>query len=471
MTDAAPLFRQADFPARIERKLRRKLSQTTLTSGTLLTVCLLTPELTFHHSPALQPPWFLLRHPTTDHYLLGLGIAHRLTANGQGRLQRLADRFDQCSQHWLQLCDREIETKPVAFVGFAFSEDDPMQNNWQELPNAGLFFPELLFKDQGYGQRSLSFTTLATPFSDKITILKQWMRRLDQLINALDQHPKHSGRQITADAVKPHPGNEQWLQLARDAIATIQHNDTEKIVPSRRLSVTFDKPFEPANLLPILDRLYPDCTLFGLNLGHRLLTAATPERLVRRQRDQIICDAIGGTISLSGQFKQDQLLSRQLQSDPKTQAEHALVIKGIHAALKPLCTKVELPEQPAVIRLRHLQHLWTEIRGELKPGSSLLEIASHLHPTPAVNGLPSKAAKEWLAKHEPGHRGWYTGAAGWIDADGDGEIAVLLRCTLLDEQRAELFAGAGITADSNPMAELEETNLKMQTMLEALEKA
>ena len=153
----------------------------------------------------------------------------------------------------------------------------------------------------------------------------------------------------------------------------------------------------------------------------------------------------------------------------KAQHEHSLVVDSIQSALAPLCRELALPDTPAVVKLRNLQHLWTGIKGTLRSGVSLLDAARRLHPTPAVAGTPTATACRWLQDHENLARGWYSGIVGWLQPNGDGELSVLLRCAVLQGRSAELFAGAGIVADSDPQAELQETEIKLRAMLEAMQ--
>ena len=101
----------------------------------------------------------------------------------------------------------------------------------------------------------------------------------------------------------------------------------------------------------------------------------------------------------------------------------------------------------------------------------LVDLAARLHPTPAVGGVPTHAALEWLTAHGETARGWYTGSVGWLTPEGDGEFAVVLRCAMLHGNRADLFAGAGIVAGSSPASEFDETELKFQALLDALTEA
>jgi menaquinone-specific isochorismate synthase len=152
----------------------------------------------------------------------------------------------------------------------------------------------------------------------------------------------------------------------------------------------------------------------------------------------------------------------------KDRHEHRLVVGWIEEALGALCETLDVPAEPRRMTLGKLQHLWTPIAGTLNEGADLLQAAQRLHPTPAVAGLPLSAARAVLDELGETRSGWYTGATGWINRAGDGELAVVLRCALLNGYMAELAAGGGIVAASQPDAEFAETELKLQTMLDAL---
>ena len=144
------------------------------------------------------------------------------------------------------------------------------------------------------------------------------------------------------------------------------------------------------------------------------------------------------------------------------------MVDAIVRRLEPLCESLRVAERPSVRELKDVLHLHTEIRGELAGDRHVLDLVEMLHPTPAVGGVPTAAAVEWIREHETHARGWYAAPVGWFDADGDGELMVALRSCVLAGDRAWLWAGAGIVADSDPIAELAETALKEQALLGAL---
>ncbi len=136
--------------------------------------------------------------------------------------------------------------------------------------------------------------------------------------------------------------------------------------------------------------------------------------------------------------------------------------------LELVCDELKVDAEPWLLRLANVQHLATSLRGELVRPLSALEIAGKLHPTAAVCGVPSTDALAIIRSYEGFDRGRYAGPVGWMDARGDGEVAIALRCAEIDGSRARLFAGNGIVADSDPDEELAETKLKLRAMQNAM---
>ena len=161
--------------------------------------------------------------------------------------------------------------------------------------------------------------------------------------------------------------------------------------------------------------------------------------------------------------------ARALRDSGKDAFEHAFVVDSIAHALAPLCTDLEIPERPSLTSTREMWHLGTRIRGRISdPRTTALDLALAVHPTPAVCGTPTDEARRLIAGIE-GPRGFYAGAIGWSDADGDGDWMVSIRCAEIDADRrgAIAWAGGGIVADSDPDAEVAETGAKLRTVLRA----
>jgi isochorismate synthase len=220
----------------------------------------------------------------------------------------------------------------------------------------------------------------------------------------------------------------------------------------------------------------PDCTTFAVPelepgrpepVGE--LVGATPELLVAKRGREVLAIPLAGSAPRYGDPERDAASAAGLLASRKDREEHALVVEDVAAALEPLCEALDHPHEPEPLGTANVWHLSTPFRGRLRSSvRSVLDLVAALHPTAAVGGSPREAARAALAELEPIDRGWYAGPVGWVDADGDGRWAIALRCAELTGTTARVFAGAGIVADSDPAAELEETERKFRALLDAL---
>lgn len=263
-------------------------------------------------------------------------------------------------------------------------------------------------------------------------------------------------------ATRPH---EEWLAVIAAAVAAIGHGPLRKVVLAREVTVEANRPIRPVDVLRRLRALYPSCMLFSVG-G---FVGASPELLVARSGDGVRAQPMAGTIPRSGDPVVDARLAAALLASAKDRQEHALVVDEVAAALGPFCASLDVPSTPSIVPLRNVSHLGTLLTGRLTPGApSALGLARHLHPTPAVAGTPTPDALAYIAAVEGLDRGRYAGPVGWVDARGDGEWAVGVRSAEIAGTRARLYAGVGVVADSDPEAELAETQLKLQALLAAV---
>jgi isochorismate synthase EntC len=161
-------------------------------------------------------------------------------------------------------------------------------------------------------------------------------------------------------------------------------------------------------------------------------------------------------------------LARALDTRAKDRSEQGVVVRHLLETLGAVCGTLEAPETPEVMRLPHLLHLRTRVRGLAREGANVLDLVSRLHPTPAVAGWPRAEALEWIRRVESGDRGWYSGAVGWVNAAGEGDFAVGIRAVGIRARCARVFAGAGVVEGSDPELEWNETELKMKGILDAI---
>jgi len=220
-------------------------------------------------------------------------------------------------------------------------------------------------------------------------------------------------------------------------------------------------------VLGLLREAYPSCYVFAVGRAEATFIAASPELLVRREGHRASTVGLAGSIRRSADPAVDDHLGEQLLQSEKDREENAIVVRRITRALRPHAVWVTAAPEPALIRVANIQHLGTPIRAQLTAPLDAIELAGVLHPTPAVGAEPAAAAK-LIPALEGLDRGWYAGAVGWTDALGDGEFCVGLRCALLRGPLARLYAGCGIVRDSDPAAELAESEVKLAALLPVL---
>jgi menaquinone-specific isochorismate synthase len=259
----------------------------------------------------------------------------------------------------------------------------------------------------------------------------------------------------------------EWEQAVGEAVRRIKHSSSlRKVVLARDLYATANRPIDARALLDRLAGRYPGCYTFACD-G---LVGATPELLISRDGWRVSSLVLAGTTPRGATPAEDSDLATALMGSAKENEEHQYAAASLENALAPLCQAMYVAPQPALIRLPNLQHLGTRVRGTLKSAErSALGLAAAVHPTAAVGGTPTDAAVELIRELESMDRERYAGPVGWVDADGNGEWGIALRCAQLDGTRARLVAGCGIVAGSDPAAELAETITKFRPMRTALE--
>ncbi len=260
----------------------------------------------------------------------------------------------------------------------------------------------------------------------------------------------------------------QWEQAVADAVTAIKAGELRKVVLAQDQFATAAEPVDARVLLQRLAARYPECYTFACD-G---MVGATPELLIRQAGREVSALVLAGTAPRGGDAAEDQALGLGLLASAKDTEEHAYAVASMRDALGPLCDALDVEARPALLRLPNLQHLGTWVRGTLAQDSaprSALGLAAAVHPTAAVCGTPTAVAFELIRELEHMDRERYAGPVGWVDAEGNGEWGIALRCAQLSGRSARLFAGCGIVAGSDPAAELAEAQVKFRPMRGALD--
>ncbi len=257
------------------------------------------------------------------------------------------------------------------------------------------------------------------------------------------------------------------MSVVADAVRRIEAGEVSKVVLARDLEARTEHPLDVRWPLQRLARGYPGCWTFAVD-G---LLGATPEMLVRLVDGVVTSRVLAGTLRRSGDATKDDRRATALARSIKDVEEHGYGVRSVADALALHCSQVEVPPAPYVLELPNVMHLATDVRGVVGDGADSLDLVASLHPSAAVCGTPTAVAMEVIREVEGLDRGRYAGPVGWIDATGDGEWGIALRCAEVDPddpRRLRLFAGCGIVAGSRPEDELAESTAKLVPMRDAL---
>lgn len=362
---------------------------------------------------------------------------------------------------------REIETihmdgldglaaAPRLYGGLAFAPGERHWPPWSSFGDGRFVLPR--WSSGHDGERGFLRLCLA-PDDDGAAAMQEF-----DAIRAAMATPPAPARDLqgAARVEVEEPSPDRWARYVHQILQAVDQGAVEKVVAARRtiLSVAGRPP--PTAVLAALCAEHPGCTPFLFRSAGASFLGATPELLVRRAGGEIRTEALAGTAPRT------EAGAEALLRSEKDRAEHALVVREILAALRPLCEELRAADAPALRPLRDMLHLHTPIRGRLRGDTHVLDLVAALHPTPAVGGVPRAQAWRIIAAHEPQGRGWFAGPIGWIDGHGDGTFAVALRAGVLLDRRAYLYAGAGIVRGSDPASEYQETALKQRALLRAL---
>ena len=387
--------------------------------------------------------------------LLGLGVADAtsLAASGEAALDAHVVRSAALRRSVHPSADPALaERMPLVMFGHAFALGSKAEEPWSDHGDGRAVTPRWTYLREGK-RAVLAFVALDDPWEGRLALVAAEL----ELLLAASPPPARSERvRVALDPSSPAAFHDR-VEAARSLIA---QGALTKVVCSRRAGVSADRDLDPVD---VLDGLAPSSALrFLVRRGSSVLVGATPERLFRKQARRVSTEALAGTRA------EGSVLSEQgLLASAKDNAEHAPVVEAIIARLCQLGAAVRAEASPHLKRAANVVHLRTAIEAEVPEATSAVALLDALHPTPAVGGTPREAAEAFIRAHEP-PRGWYSGPLGWIDATGDADVHVMLRCGVLRGARAWLFAGGGVVASSDPHAEYAETELKMAPLIHAL---
>jgi salicylate biosynthesis isochorismate synthase/menaquinone-specific isochorismate synthase len=470
----APGWLDAAGRARLERCLQAALRRARAGGSPVIA------SLTVPSNPAVDPsaviaasrrhgePWFCLEQPDRDSSALAaLGRVRALEARGQ-------ERFRDVGRQWQDLVagavSAELTGPPgsglIAAGGFAFAADGGGSPAWEGFPAASLLVPEVSLARRGEDVR-LTINAEVAPDDAVDGLLARADRRLRELRGGAAMplfDPVQAGSYRVRSVMPP----THYEDAVARAVQRIRAGELRKVVLAREVEVQAPADHDPAAILGVLREGFPECYVFAVGRGEAAFVAASPELLVRREGQRASTVALAGSARRSADPAVDDHLGEQLLHSAKDREENEIVARRIARALEPHSVWVTVPREPGLVQIANIQHLGRPIRAQLAEPMGAVELAGLLHPTPAVGGEPRGEAERLIPALEGLDRGWYAGAVGWTDGAGDGEFCVALRCAVLRGPTAYCFAGCGIVRDSEPAAELAESEVKLGALLPVL---
>lgn len=369
--------------------------------------------------------------------LVGYGVHASTKVSG-------ANRFNDARTWWHQQLEKfsiadavhASGTGPILFTSFSFSESE----------ESVLVIPQVII-----GQRNgKSWLT--------------WIGDIPQPILATEKTP---ARNVKLTWQSEPISQSDWEEQVSKLLREIQGGHVDKVVLARDQSAKAESEIDIRSVLRNLAKEYPSTWNFAI-AG---LVGATPELLLRLSKGMVTSRVLAGTISKTGDDERDLALAGSLARSSKDLEEHNYAVRSVADALEPFCSSTNVPESPFVLHLSNVMHLATDVTGALVETTKQVDsftMLEKLHPSAAVCGTPTQTALALITANEGINRGRYAGPVGWIDAAGDGELGIALRCGQIDGNEIRIFAGCGIVNGSIPAKELAESEAKFLPMRSAL---
>ncbi|WP_420632077.1 isochorismate synthase [Candidatus Leptofilum sp.] len=447
-----------------------------LKNGRLLSVSIPAPgvETAVFLQQALGQERFFWSGANGGLTLAGFGTAANLIAWGEARFTQIQQQAtDLFADAVIQGSERPF-VGPRLFGGFSFIDNFTPDNTWSIHYPAQFVLPHYQLTQQG-NESWLTLNAILPPDESPKTLLPELQTalkaRLKLLRNVMSpSHPSNRRFPTPSPLHINYPmGYKAWKKMITHATQTMQNGPLNKVVLARVCEIRYGQKVNVDGALAYLNATYPDCYrfLFEPRPFHAFY-GATPELIVGVNGRSLTTMGLAGSIGRGKTPAEDETLAQELLNSAKNQHEHALVVESIRRRLEPLTSELNIPDQPSILQLGYIQHLFTPIHATLKQADGVLPIVQNLHPTPALGGQPRELAIPFIGQTEPVPRGWYGAPVGWLDHNLDGAFGVAIRSAITQDRRVWLYSGAGIVADSDPQAEWEETALKFKPMLNAL---
>ncbi|WML60118.1 anthranilate synthase component I [Neobacillus sp. PS2-9] len=355
----------------------------------------------------------------------------------------------------------------IGFVGYdiirQFEIIGEEYRNGMEMPDVHLMFYEEVIVFDHLEEKVLICGFPLSSDSDKEAIENRMLQRIKEIKQPTFYHeeePYYLSEFVSETSKKDFIHN---IKVAKEHIL---EGDIFQVVLSRRMKSTFSG--NPLSLYRKHRSHNPTPYMFYIEFDGYTVIGSSPESLIKTNGRIVISNPIAGTKKRGVDPEEDQLIAMELQQDEKELAEHKMLVDLGRNDLGKVCEfgTVHVNKYMAVEKYRHVMHLVSEVSGSLLQDKSAIDALAACLPAGTVSGAPKVRAMEIINKLEKSKRGLYSGAVGYLSANGNMDFALAIRTLILKDGNAYIQAGAGIVFDSDPESEYQETINKLNSFLE-----
>ncbi|MEV6397664.1 anthranilate synthase component I [Streptomyces sp. NPDC051907] len=266
-------------------------------------------------------------------------------------------------------------------------------------------------------------------------------------------------------------GGEAYQDAVEDIKERIRAGEAFQVVPSQR----FETPCAASALdvYRVLRATNPSPYMYLFRFDGFDVVGSSPEALVKVEDGRAMVHPIAGTRPRGATPQEDQALAEELMADPKERAEHLMLVDLGRNDLGRVCEpgSVEVVDFMSIERYSHVMHIVSTVTGQVAAGRTAFDVLTACFPAGTLSGAPKPRAMQIIDELEPSRRGLYGGCVGYLDFAGDSDTAIAIRTALLRDGTAYVQAGAGVVADSDPVAEDTECRNKAAAVLRAVHTA
>lgn len=393
-------------------------------------------------SKKIKKNMFYMKFPNCETAYLGFGKIASHTLSKKNDLKKIIQK------KYITINNNGQKLK--FFGGISFNLNDKAFYPWNKIPKGEFHIPKILITEAN-NKTKLTYSRLINTSIQKKSILNDYN-------NTLSKIKKTSIYNTTPPKIKLNlekPKKHKYIKQINFIIKKIKNTKLEKVVISRLVKYSLKSKLYLNDLIKYFNKEYHNCFNFFICFNkNTIFSGSTPERLINLKNNSYKIDAIAGSSKKENDLK-----------DSKEIDEHSYVTNHIHTVMSKFSLKINRTKKPEILKLNYINHLSSNISGTLKKNNHILNILYDLYPTPALLGNSSEAALECIKKTETTDRGWYAGAIGTYNENGDGEFYVPIRSGLIKNKSILLFSGSGIVLKSNAEKEWNETVLKLNHFL------